>query len=61
MSQGIQGTPRRAPTKVWIYLGASGVLQPLSEEFLYRSPSDPARHVCRWWPAPPRRQDHAAF
>jgi hypothetical protein len=22
----------------WLYLGASGILQPLSEEFLYRSP-----------------------
>lgn len=28
---------------VWTYWGASGVLQPLSEEFLYRSPADTSR------------------
>ena len=26
-------------TRKWVYWGASGILQPLSEEFLYRSPS----------------------
>ncbi|MDJ0741168.1 MAG: hypothetical protein QNJ91_15745 [Gammaproteobacteria bacterium] len=27
----------------WVYWGASGILQPLSEEFLYRSPAQPLR------------------
>lgn len=31
----------------WFCLGASGLLQPLSEEFLYRSPEDQACHHCR--------------
>lgn len=31
----------------WYYLGASGVLQPLSGEFLYRSPEEPLRVTCR--------------
>lgn len=26
-------------TDSWVHLGASGVLQPLGEEFLYRSPT----------------------
>lgn len=31
----------------WLYLGAAGILQPLSEEFLYRSPGDslPRRRI----------------
>jgi hypothetical protein len=31
----------------WLYLGASGILQPLSEEFLYRSPSRSLRRSAR--------------
>jgi len=31
----------------WLYLGASGILQPLSEEFLYRSPGEPLRRSTR--------------
>ena len=34
---------RRTRVPAWIYWGATGVLQPLSEEFLYRSPSDAMR------------------
>lgn len=30
----------------WVYWGATGLLQPLSEEFLYRSPADSARRGC---------------
>lgn len=34
--------PSRDAAGEWIYWGASGVLQPLSEAFLYRAPaSDP--------------------
>ncbi len=34
------GKRRRADsTRTWVYWGASGILQPLSEEFLYRSPA----------------------
>lgn len=32
----------------WFYLGASGILQPLSEEFLYRAAQNRGRHTCRW-------------
>jgi hypothetical protein len=44
-----RGKARRSGLEqAWRYLGASGLLQPLSEEFLYRSPqsplSDTARH-----------------
>ncbi|MCB1772353.1 MAG: hypothetical protein KDI88_01940 [Gammaproteobacteria bacterium] len=31
----------------WLHLGAAGILQPLSEEFLYRSPSDVLRRSVR--------------
>lgn len=31
----------------WMLLGASGLLQPLSEEFLYRAPDDRPGHTCR--------------
>jgi len=31
----------------WLYLGACGILQPLSEEFLYRSPSRSLRQGTR--------------
>ncbi len=39
-------TRDRRPAE-WFYLGAGGLLQPLSEEFLYRSPEDQACHHCR--------------
>ena len=33
----------------WVYWGASGILQPLSDEFLYRSPTRALRAtgICR--------------
>jgi hypothetical protein len=34
------------PGEGWLYLGASGMLQPLSTEFLYRSPAQSLRR-CR--------------
>jgi len=34
------------PGGEWLYLGASGMLQPLSTEFLYRSPAQSLRQ-CR--------------
>lgn len=34
----------------WHYYGAVGLLQPLSEEFLYRSPSALYGHCCRFSP-----------
>ena len=37
--------PRRAT--YWDLLGASGLLQPLSGEFLYRSPEESLRVTCR--------------
>jgi hypothetical protein len=38
--------PDRSGKDAWLYLGASGVLQPLSAEFLYRSPSESPKR-CR--------------
>lgn len=34
------------------------LLQPLSEEFLYRSPVDPAPHTFRWYTAADGGDDH---
>jgi len=52
------GEKRRQPEaqRRWLYLGASGVLQPLSEEFLYRAADDALRNACRRcrWPLPER-------
>ncbi len=61
MLQDNQGSPRISPVRTWIHLGASGILQPLSEEFLYRSPTDPVRYACCRRSAPLGRQDHAAL
>lgn len=36
------------------------LLQPLSEEFLYRSPVEPAAHTCRRCAAPQGGNDHVA-
>ena len=47
MSQLDRGVRCRAARIDWIHLGASSVLQPLSEEFLYRSPVEPVRRHCR--------------
>ena len=32
----------------WVYLGATAILQPLSEEFLYRAAQNRAEHTCCW-------------
>jgi hypothetical protein len=61
MLQNNQGSRRMSPVRAWIYLGASGVLQPLSEEFLYRSPADPVRYACCRRSAPLGSQDHVAL
>jgi hypothetical protein len=34
----------------WLLPAASGLLQPLSESFLYRSPAEPRRLTCRLKP-----------
>lgn len=39
---------QRKPQRRWLYLGARGVLQPLSEEFLYRAADDALHQACRW-------------
>lgn len=33
----------RESSAIWVYWGASGILQPLSDEFLYRSPTQALR------------------
>ena len=40
-------TTRPKQLTYWHLLGASGLLQPLSGEFLYRSPEEPLRVTCR--------------
>lgn len=37
----MSATKRACTGKTWWHLGASGLLQPLSEDFLYRSPQSP--------------------
>ena len=44
-SNGDSGQCRRGRRPVWIHWGASGILQPISEEFLYRSPADCQRRT----------------
>ena len=61
MSQDKRRSRRRRCTGVWVHLGASGVLQPLSEEFLYRSPAARASLTCRRPSVRPRSEDHAEF
>ncbi len=41
--------PKYDPLKQghWLLHGATGLLQPLSESFLYRSPAAPRRLTCR--------------
>jgi hypothetical protein len=51
---------RRPQTEHWHHLGATGVLQPLSGEFLYRSPHDGYAHARRRPRSLSRRADHAA-
>jgi hypothetical protein len=41
MEDTMRSDKRRYPQPAWWLLGASGLLQPLSEAFLYRSPEDP--------------------
>ena len=40
--------PLNKINKNWVYLGATAILQPLSEEFLYRAAQNRAKHTCRW-------------
>ena len=61
MSQDRRGWCRSPCTRVWVHLGASGVLQPLSEEFLYRSPGARLCLTCRRPSDRPRGKDHAEF
>lgn len=50
---------RQRQEAIWYYLGASGVLQPLSGEFLYRSPEEPLQVTCRRV-RPSRENTHVA-
>jgi len=51
------------PTSDWFHLGASSILQPLSEEFLYRSSENVDRdcwRLClRLKSSSPKKVDHA--
>ena len=40
-------TDNNRPNTSWWHLGATGLLQPLSEDFLYRSPQRAERHCWR--------------
>ena len=50
---------RRRRPPAWRLLGASGLLQPLSEAFLYRAPNEVAAHAHRH-ARPLRGKRHAA-
>jgi hypothetical protein len=60
MSQEKPGSRRSARSEVRIHLGASGLLQPLSEEFLYRSPTRQAGLARRFRNAAARGPDDVA-
>lgn len=50
---------RRRAAGGWLHLGASGLLQPLSEEFLYRAAPDALHTACRWCARPAAGKRHA--
>ncbi len=45
MDMGRDRTRQGQPVEHWLLLGASGVLQPLSEEFMYCASAKPAGHT----------------